>query len=82
MAIVDNDKFKIIKGNDKLKIYQFHTKVAKHYFCSVCGIYTHHNPRKDVKLTGVNGSGIENVDPFELKDIKILDGKNHPLDKK
>ena len=82
MVILGQDKFKITKGNDLLTVYQFHSKVAKHYFCSVCGIYTHHNPRKDVKLTGVNVSCIENVDPFELKDVKILDGKNHPLDKK
>ena len=33
---------KIKKGEDKLKLYQYHTKVAEHYFCSECGIYTHH----------------------------------------
>ena len=38
MSMVKNDDFKIVKGEDKLKLYQFHTKVAKHYFCSVCGI--------------------------------------------
>ena len=31
---------KITKGEDKLKLYQYHTKVAEHYFCSECGIYT------------------------------------------
>ena len=40
MSMVKNEDFKIVKGEDKLKLYQFHTKVAKHYFCSVCGIYT------------------------------------------
>ena len=43
MGMVKNEEFKITKGEDKLKLYQFHTKVAKHYFCSECGIYTHHN---------------------------------------
>ena len=38
MALVKNEKFKIVKGEEKLKLYQFHTKVAKH-FCSECGIY-------------------------------------------
>ena len=32
MSMVKNENFKIVKGEDKLKIYQFHTKVAKHYF--------------------------------------------------
>ena len=32
-----------VRGDDKLSLYQFDTKEAKHYFCSVCAIYTHHN---------------------------------------
>ena len=36
MSMVENDNFKIVKGKDKLKLYQFNTKVAKHYFCSIC----------------------------------------------
>ena len=32
MSMVKNEDFKIVKGEDKLKLYQFHTKVAKHYF--------------------------------------------------
>ena len=44
MSMVKNEDFRIVKGEDKLKLYQFHTKVAQHYFCSICGIYTHHNP--------------------------------------
>ena len=36
---------KILKGEDVLKLYEFNTKTAKHYFCSICGIYTHHQRR-------------------------------------
>ena len=48
MSMVKNEDFKITKGQDKLKLYQFHSKVAKHYFCSDCGIcllYTSPSPR-------------------------------------
>ena len=31
MSMVKNEDFKIIKGEDKLKLYQFHSKIAKHY---------------------------------------------------
>ena len=82
MSMVKNEDFKIIKGEDKLKLYQFHTKVAKHYFCSKCGIYTHHNPRSNPAMTGFNVGCVDDIDVFELKNISVNDGLNHPLDKK
>ena len=82
MSMVKNEHFKITKGKDKLKLYQFHSKVAKHYFCSNCGIYTHHNPRSNPAMTGFNVGCIDDIDIFELKDVAINDGYNHPLDKK
>ena len=81
MSMVKNEDFKIIKGEDKLKLYQFHTKVAKHYFCSKCGIYTHHNPRSNPSMTGFNVGCVDDIDVFELKNISVNDGLNHPLDK-
>tara|TARA_B100000941_G_C28309370_1_gene450686 strand:- start:334 stop:693 length:360 start_codon:yes stop_codon:yes gene_type:complete len=81
MSLVKNEDFKILKGHDLLKIYQFHTKVAKHYFCSNCGIYTHHNPRSNPDMTGFNVACIDEIDTFEIDDIQVNDGLNHPLDK-
>ena len=82
MSMVKNEDFKITKGTDKLKIYQFHTKVAKHYFCSICGIYTHHNPRSNPAMTGFNLGCIDEINTFGLDSIAVNDGLNHPLDKK
>ena len=82
MSMVKNEDFKIIKGQDKLKLYQFHSKVAKHYFCSNCGIYTHHNPRSNPAMTGFNVGCIDEIDIFKLNNIPVNDGHNHPLDKK
>ena len=82
MSMVKNEDFKITKGQDKLKLYQFHTNVAKHYFCSNCGIYTHHNPRSNPAMTGFNLGCLDEIDIFRLKNIAINDGQNHPLDKK
>ena len=45
---------KIMKGEDKLKLYQYHTKVAEHYFCQECGIYTHHKMRSRPDTFGLN----------------------------
>ena len=82
MSMVKNEDFKIIKGEKKLSLYQFHTKVAKHYFCSNCGIYTHHNPRSNPSMTGFNLGCLDDIDTFNLDNISIIDGNNHPLDKK
>jgi len=82
MSMVKNEDFRIIKGKDKLKIYQFHSNVAKHFFCSNCGIYTHHNPRSNPAMTGFNVGCIDEINTFELKDVAVNDGHNHPLDKK
>tara|TARA_B100002052_G_scaffold203144_1_gene185469 strand:+ start:4825 stop:5193 length:369 start_codon:yes stop_codon:yes gene_type:complete len=73
---------KITKGKDLLKLYQYHSKTAKHFFCTNCGIYTHHNPRSNPNSFCVNFACLEGVDPFELKDIPVFDGTNHPHDKK
>jgi len=82
MSVVKNENFKIIKGKDKLSLYEFNTKVAKHYFCSICGIYTHHHPRINPALTGFNIGCIDSIDSFSLDKVSVADGQNHPLDKK
>ena len=82
MSMVKNENFKIIKGFNNLKLYQFHTNVAKHYFCSNCGIYTHHNPRSNPAMTGFNLGCLDNFDTFQFNDVEVNDGANHPLDKK
>jgi hypothetical protein len=82
MSMVKNEDFKIVKGEDKLKLYQFHSKIAKHYFCSDCGIYTHHNPRINPAMTGFNVGCIDEINTFDMKEVPVNDGQNHPLDKK
>ena len=82
MAKVKQGELKIVKGKDKIKLYQYNTKVAKHYFCNNCGIYTHHVPRSAPDSFGINVGCIEGVDPFALKEVNFFDGENHPLDQK
>ena len=72
MSLVKNEDFKIIKGFDKIKLYQFHTKVAKHYFCTNCGIYTHHNPRSNPAMTGFNLGCLDDIDVLILKMFKLM----------
>jgi hypothetical protein len=52
---------------------------AKHFFCSVCGIYAHHQRRSIPTEFGVNAGCIEGVNPFELGEIPVADGASQTL---
>ncbi len=83
MVNVPVDDLKIVKGLDTLRLYQFNTEVAKHYFCSRCGIYTHHQRRADPSCFGVNLGCLEGVDPYQLDTsvVTLVDGVNHISDR-
>lgn len=70
----------ITQGQEHLKLYQFKTATAKHYFCSDCGIYTHHQRRSNPNEYGVNVACIEGVSPFDFEEVMVHDGVNHPND--
>lgn len=80
VASVALSGIRIVKGHDVLTLYQFNTMTAKHYFCSVCGIYTHHQRRSNPEQYGYNVGCLEGVNPFELGDVPTNDGVNHPAD--
>jgi hypothetical protein len=81
IASVKLDGIRILKGQEYLKLYQFNTHTAKHYFCSNCGIYTHHQRRSDPTEYGYNVGCLHGVNPFELGDVVTNDGVNHPADR-
>jgi hypothetical protein len=74
------DGIRIISGEDSLKEYRFNTGTAKHYFCSACGIYTHHQRRSNPRQFGVNAACIEGVSPFDFREVPVNDGVRHPSD--
>ena len=79
MASVLVERLKVVKGEDKLTLYQWNTRRAKHYFCSVCGIYTHHQRRSMPTEFGFNVACIEGIHPYELGEIRIVDGASQTL---
>ena len=84
MSMVKNEDFKIVKGESKIKTYQFNTKVAKHHFCSECGTHTHNLRRSDPNTFGINVGCIDEIEPNELFKLKtfVNDGQNHIKDRK
>jgi hypothetical protein len=80
-ASVPLDGIKITKGSNILSLYQFNTHTAKHYFCSKCGIYTHHQRRSNPNQYGFNVACMEGVIPLKLNNVPTYDGVNHPADR-
>ena len=71
----------VVSGVEKLMLYQFDSKEAEHYFCSICGIYTHHRRRSNPNQYGINLGCLEDVDPALIEGVTIYDGAtNHPSD--
>lgn len=73
MSIVGEDAFRLLTGEEDLGLYQYHTGVARHYFCNHCGIYTHHRPRRSPDKYAFNVGCLDDVDTFSLQP-KVLDG--------
>jgi hypothetical protein len=81
VASVPVSGLRVVQGADALSLYQFHSRVARHYFCSHCGIYTHHRRRANPDEYGYNVGCLDGVDPFELGPVPVADGVHHPADR-
>lgn len=74
------DGVEVLEGAEALTEYRFNTGVARHFFCSKCGIYTHHRRRSSPNEYGVNAACLEGVSPFDFAEVLVNDGVNHPSD--
>jgi hypothetical protein len=72
--------FTVLQGEDALTTYRFHSGTARHFFCSCCGIYTHHQRRSNQSLYAVNVACLDGVSPFDFLEVPVTDGVNHTSD--
>ena len=80
VAMAKMGGIRFLQGEDMLTSYRFHTGAAQHFFCSLCGIYTHHQRRSDQNLYAVNVACLDGVSPFDFPEVPVTDGVNHPSD--
>jgi hypothetical protein len=73
--IVAPEQFELIQGKDALTTYTFGTGVAKHTFCTTCGIHPFYVPRSHPDKIDVNVRCLEDVDIAGLK-LTAFDGRN------
>jgi len=58
---------------ERLATYEFGSKVAKHHFCSKCGIYTFHQTLRKPGHYRINVGCIDGVDSLSLP-FEVFDG--------
>jgi hypothetical protein len=63
MVKVQEDRFRLLSGEDSLTEYRFHTMTARHFFCRTCGIYPFHRKRVTPEYFGVNVFCLHGFDP-------------------
>jgi hypothetical protein len=73
--IVPAQQFKLLSGGDALTTYTFNTGVAKHLFCSICGVKSFYVPRSHPDGVSVNARCIDDgtidsmsITPFDGRD--------------
>jgi hypothetical protein len=73
--IVPAQRFRLLGGEESLTEYNFNTGVARHLFCSHCGIKSFYVPRSHPDGFSVNLNCLDVPDEIEVV-IKTFDGRN------
>ena len=73
--IVPKSAFTLLAGEEFLETYEFNTHVAKHYFCTRCGIKSFYVPRSHPEGISVNARCLEpgSMSPGR---VEAFDGKH------
>ena len=73
--IVSKARFSLLQGEDSLVDYRFHTGVARHLFCGVCGVKSFYIPRSHPDSFSVNLNCIDLPKQVDVV-IENFDGRN------
>ena len=73
-VIVEAVDFEIRSGATELSTYQFNTRIAKHTFCSTCGVQPFYTPRSHPHGVSLNLNCIDNG--AEIFEVRPFDGQN------
>ncbi|MEM6339647.1 MAG: GFA family protein [Pseudomonadota bacterium] len=74
------DGLHVVRGADRLTLYEWRTKTAKHFFCATCGTCMYHRRRSNPNEYGVKMGALESVNPPDHCPIPWTEGINHPSD--
>lgn len=67
--IVPAERFTLVQGKDVLTEYRFNTGVARHLFCSICGVKSFYVPRSNPDGFSVN---FRCLDPGTVREYSVV----------
>jgi len=67
--IVPGESFSLLQGEESLTTYTFNTGMAKHRFCSLCGVKSFYHPRSHPEGISVN---VRCLDEGTVKKIQVV----------
>jgi hypothetical protein len=70
------EHFELLRGKDALTVYTFGTGVARHTFCSHCGMHAFYVPRSQPDKITVNARCLDGIDGPSLKPARFFDGRH------
>lgn len=73
--IVSREDFDLRQGEDVLTAYAFNTGVARHLFCSVCGVKSFYVPRSHPDGISVNVNCLDRAS-IESVRVETFDGRH------
>ncbi|MGV6802401.1 MAG: GFA family protein [bacterium] len=73
--IIPKRDFTLLSGKDCLTEYRFNTKVARHFFCEICGVKSYYVPRSNPDGYSLN---LNCMDQTQFANITVdcFDGRN------
>lgn len=73
--VVPKARFRLLTGEDNLTEYRFNTMVARHLFCSTCGVQTFYQPRSNPDGWAITVHCLKR-DNVRSVTVKRFDGQN------
>jgi hypothetical protein len=72
--LVPKSRFRLLSGQEDLRVYEFNTRTAQHFFCGVCGVKSFYVPRSNPEGYSVNARCL---DPQTIHSMKVtpFDGR-------
>lgn len=74
-VIVPESRFRLVQGAETLTEYTFNTGVARHLFCSRCGVKSFYRPRSNPDGWSINARCLDAETAPEIL-IEPFDGRN------
>ena len=67
----------MLAGTEHLSRYQWNKRIAEHFFCSICGVYTHHRRRRDPSQYSINIECLDEQPMPESACVGLVNGLGH-----